>query len=140
MARVLYPGFIRSMFVFVDETGSDARNYMQKLGYSLRGMRTECPRFLARGRRISAIAAIDCDGLIDVGFTASTVDSDMFFDFIRGSLLRPFDGTNSRSVVIMDNCAIHHCENIGLKKLQRARQLVAEFEFRTHKPWLKACI
>ena len=66
MARVLSPGFIRSMFVFVDETGSDARNYMRKFGYSLRGMRTECPRFLARGHRLSAIDYISCT----ISFTA----------------------------------------------------------------------
>ena len=38
-----------------------------------------------------------------------------FFDFVRGSLLPnllPFDGANPRSVVIMDNLAVHHTQEI----------------------------
>ena len=113
MARVL--SFPRDMLVFIDETGSDARNFVRKFGYSLRGMRAEVPSLLARGQRISAIAAIDHNGLIDVELTTGTVNSDIFYDFIRGSLLpnlQPFDGTNKRSVVIADNCSIHHVDMV----------------------------
>ena len=39
MARVL--SFPRGQLVFVDETGSDARNFARKFGYSLRGIRAE---------------------------------------------------------------------------------------------------
>ena len=45
----------------MDETGSDARNYMRKFGFSLRGVRAECHRILVRGEHISA-AAISSDG------------------------------------------------------------------------------
>jgi len=44
-----------------------------------------------------------------------TVDSDLFFDFVRGDLLpqlQPFDGMNPHSMVILDNCSIHHIESI----------------------------
>ena len=37
--------------------------------------------------------------------TYESVDADCFFDFVRGTLLpqlQPFDGTNPRSVVILD--------------------------------------
>ena len=101
--------------MFVDKTGSDARNFARKSGYSLRGMRNEVPSFLVRGQRISAMAAIDHNGLIDVKLTTGTINSDTFYDFIRGDLLpnlRPFDGTNERYVVIMDNCSIHHVVSI----------------------------
>ena len=61
MAQALsFPG---EFFVWVDETGSDARNYMRKFGFSLRGMRAECHRIILRGERISAVAAISSDGL-----------------------------------------------------------------------------
>ena len=53
----------KGVFVWVDETGSDARNYMRKFGFSLRGMRAECHRIILRGERISAVAAISSDGL-----------------------------------------------------------------------------
>ena len=112
MATVL--SFPREMFVFVDKTGSDARNYIRKFGYSLRGLhvRAESHCNLSRGQRISAIAAMDCT---ELKLIEGTVDSDLFFDFIRGYLLpqlQPFDGRNPHSVVILDNCSIHHVESI----------------------------
>jgi len=72
-------------------------------------------RTLARGKRFSAIAAICSEGLIDVELTYNSVDSDQFFDFIRGTLIpntQPFDGSNTKSFVIMDNCSIHHVEPV----------------------------
>ena len=47
-------------------------------------------------------------------FLGST-NGDTFYDFIEKHLLphlMPFDGINPHSVVIMDNCAIHHAEGI----------------------------
>ena len=43
--------------------------------------------------------------------SGSSVDSQVFYDFIRGDLIpqmNPFDGSSPKSIVIMDNCAIHH--------------------------------
>ena len=115
MARMLSFPKDQLANVFVDETGSDARNFVRKFGYSLRGIRAEVPRLLVSGQRISAMAAIDYNGLIDVELATGTVNSDTFYDFIRGDLLpnlQPFDGTNERSVVIMDDCSIHHVDSI----------------------------
>ena len=70
---------------------------------------------LARGQHISAITAINCDCLVEVDYAIGTVNADIFFDFVRGSLLpnlQPFDGTSKRSVVICDNCSIHSVDNI----------------------------
>ena len=70
--------------------------------------------YLSRGQRISAIAAMDCTGIIELKLIKGTVDSHIF-DFIRGDLLpqlQPLDGTNPPSVVILDNCSIHHVESI----------------------------
>ena len=58
---------------------------------------------------------MDCTGIIELKLIKGTVDSDLFFDFIRGDLLpqlQPFDGTNPHSVVILDNCSIHYVESI----------------------------
>ena len=36
-----------------------------------------------------------------------------FFDFLRGTLvpnMQLFDGSNSNSILIMDNCSIHHID------------------------------
>ena len=59
----------KEMFVFVDETGSDKRDHARKFGYALQGEAPVCHRWLARGQRISAIAAISCDGLLEYELT-----------------------------------------------------------------------
>ena len=86
MARVL--SFPRSQLVFVDKTGSDARNFARKFGYSLRGIRAEVPSLLVRGQRISAMAAIDHSGLIEVKLTTETVNSETFYDFVSPFALK----------------------------------------------------
>ena len=68
-------------------TGSDARNFARKFGYSLRGMRAEVPSLLVRGQRSSAMSAIDHNGLIDVNLTTGTVNSDTFYQ--RRSATKP---------------------------------------------------
>ena len=103
-------------FVWVDETGCDRRNYVRKFGYSLRGMSPICYQLLKRGQRLSAIAAISSDGLVGVEITEGTVDGSKFVDFIHGILIpemEPFDGTAKRSIVIMDNCSIHHTADVA---------------------------
>ena len=107
--------FTPDHFVWVDETGSDARHHIRKYGYALRGIRPVKHRVLARGRRISAVAAISTDGLVGVDFTVNTVNADVFADFIRGTVIpemEPFDGSIKKSILVMDNCAIHHVHTI----------------------------
>ena len=51
------------------------------------------------------------DGLLDVHCTTGSVGEEVFCDVIERKLLpqlMPFNGVNARSVVIMDNCPIHH--------------------------------
>ena len=74
MADVLQ--YRRDMFVFVDKTGSNNRDCARKFGYSIR----EAPvyhQWLVRGRRISAIAAITTDGVLDE-LTLDSVNGDNF--------------------------------------------------------------
>jgi hypothetical protein len=103
----------KEMLVWVDETGCERRDLLRKYGYSFRGMRAECKRLLVRGRRISAIAAMCWDkGILDVEMTPN---SEMFCDFVRGTLIPcmlPFDGQNPTSIVVMDNCSIHHVAEV----------------------------
>ena len=70
---------------------------MRKYGYSIKGEVPVCRRLLVRGQRVSAIAAIAIDGLLALNLTTETVNSDIFYDFIGGSLIpqmRQFDGSN----------------------------------------------
>ena len=126
MAEVLQ--YNMDMFVFVDETGSDRRNQARKFGYAIRGEAPLYQRWLVtlRGHRISAIAAITTDGVSSYELTRDSVNGDKFLDFVRGSLIpnmNPFDGINSKSIVVMDNCSVHHTQDVR-DELQSAGVLV----------------
>ena len=79
--------FQREMFVWVDETGSATRDTIRKYGYALRGMRAEYQRLLVRGKRVNAIAAMSSTGIVALELKTDTVNGDIFFDFLRGSLI-----------------------------------------------------
>ena len=68
-------------------------------------------RLQVRGQRISAIAAISSAGMVSLELEYGSVNSDTFYDFVRGSLIpnkHPYDGIAPKSVAIMDNCSIQH--------------------------------
>ena len=103
------------MLIFVDETGADQRNCLRCFGYSLQGQPAISHQLLVRGQRVSAIAAISTNGLLDCYTVAASVTSNEFMDFITSSLLpilQPFDGVNAHSVVVMDNASIHHVDEV----------------------------
>ena len=62
---------------------------------------------------MSGLAFMSVNGLIDVSNVKGTTDGDTFYDFVQKHLLPqllPFNGINPRSVVVMDNCSVHHIE------------------------------
>ena len=116
MARIAM--YEPSMFFWVDKSGFDGRNSIRKYSYSVRGMRPVQHRLLIRGTRYSAIPVMSITGIHDVYITEGTTDGVKFAHFIREYLLPlvlPYNGSNPRSIVIMDNAAIHHVhQNVGL--------------------------
>ena len=97
--------------VWLDETGCDKRNIIRKFGYGMRGERPVYHRFLQRGQRISAVVAMCTDGVIALELREDTFNGDKFLEFITGTLIPEmlqFDGSSARSVLVMDNCSIHH--------------------------------
>ena len=87
------------MFVWVDETGTDHRDHIRKFGYSLRGMTPITHRFLSRGKNECGCCTLPywryyyCHR----NERNTTINGDVFFDFVRGSLIpvmTPFNGTN----------------------------------------------
>ena len=66
-----------------------------------------------RGKRVSGLALISFNGLLDVKIENNTINADSFYDFVQKYALpqlMPFNSQNSHTVIIMDNCAIHHVE------------------------------
>ena len=54
-------------------------------------------------------------GIENIHVVQNTVDGDTFLHFVQNCLvpiLQPFDGTNPRSVVVMDNASIHHIDRV----------------------------
>lgn len=67
------------------------------------------------GERISAIGATSTDGLLAYKFMKGTVNGERFLDFIQGMLvpeMLPFEGENPQSVIVLDNCSIHHVQPV----------------------------
>ena len=107
--------FESSLCVWVDETGCDRRNAQRKYGYGIRGQTPQDFSLKLRGKRYSAISILSTEGVEDTYITEGTVNGDIFLDFVRKQLvpiLSPFDGHTPRSVVILDNAAIHHVDRV----------------------------
>ena len=107
--------FKQDMFVYIDETGADRRNTYRKYGYSLRGITPRSYTFSDRGIRMSAIAIMSIRGLLDVKTIKGTTNGATFYDFILTHLiphLLPYNGLNHHSVIILDNCSVHHVTEI----------------------------
>ena len=105
-----------SMLLWIDESGCDKRNCKRKRGYSMRGMTPVDHRLLVRGTRYSAIPIMSLEGIHDLHLAEGNVNGDTFETFVRSCLLpvlQPFNWTNPRSVVIMDNASIHHVDVIS---------------------------
>ena len=103
------------MLVFLDETGADRRNCLRRFGYSLRGKPAISKKLLVRGQRISAIAAMSTEGILDCYTVTGSVNGSQFSDFVEQAQLpqlQPFDGVNARSVVVLDNASIHHVDGV----------------------------
>ena len=53
------------------------------------------------------------DGVLGYMITKGTVNGKVFLDFIKGTLIAemlPFDGENPRSILVLDNCSVHHVQ------------------------------
>ena len=73
--------------LFVDETGADRRTVLRKYDYSLRGKPASNHSLLIRGEKISAVACMSVNGILDVKTVRGTIDGDTFYSFVQTHLL-----------------------------------------------------
>ncbi len=107
--------FDPAMLVWVDESGHNRKNTIRTYGYSIRGMAARDYRLKFGGVRVNTIGVISIFGMEDIYLVEDTVNVETFEDFCRKCLLPlllPFNGINTHSVVIMDNCSIHHVDTV----------------------------
>ena len=105
------------MLIFLDETGTDRRDSLRAKGYSIRGKPAQKQKLLVRGEHVSAMCIMSFEGILSCRIARGGVDGDKFVEFVENSLMpnvMPFNGTNPRSVVILDNCSIHHVDEVSL--------------------------
>ena len=105
-----------SMIVWLDETGTDKRRERRLFGYHLRGITPTSYKLNMHGKRLSSIAIMSTRGIEDIDTYEGNINGDIFCDFVQRCLvpiLQPFNGSNERSVVVMDNASIHHVHQVA---------------------------
>ena len=82
---------------------------------SLRGKPAKAINVFRRGTHVTAIAALNMNGIVDCSLITGCVNSDMFKEFVEEKLaskLQPFNGINPNSVRVIDNASIHHTSQV----------------------------
>ena len=118
--------FNPEMFIFLDETGTDHRDTLRAKGYSIEGKPAKKQQLLMRGVHVSVLCTMSMEGILSCKLVRGSVDGDVFCEFIEESLmpkLMQFNGSNPRSIIIMDNCSIYHTSNVA-QLLQETGALV----------------
>ena len=103
------------MIIWIDETGSDQRQSIRTFSYHLRGIVPQDTVVSIRGRRLSTIAAMSCRGIEDIEIYDGSVDGETFSRFIERCIvpiMQPFNGSNPRSVLVLDNASVHHVKEV----------------------------
>jgi len=83
-------------------------------------------KFVSCGKRLSAIPVVTTRGIEDTFVTDKTDNGDVFLQFVEQCLvpvLQPLNGSNARSVVIMDNTSIHHVARV-VERIQQTGAII----------------
>jgi DDE superfamily endonuclease len=120
--------FTPEQLVFVDESACDRRTAYRGKAWAFRGQRAVRKAFFVRGKRCvlqmhilffpililchrySVLPALSLDGILSVNIVQGSFNQTTFAEFIEGLLdtMNPFPGP--KSVIVMDNCTIHHTD------------------------------
>ena len=100
--------------LFIDETGTDDRDTIRKYGYSLQGKPLKAQKLLVWGEHLSCIVATSIEGIVAIKVARGSMDGDRFYNFVCTLLgkLMPFNSMNPNSVLILDNCLVHHIDKV----------------------------
>jgi transposase len=101
------------MLMFVDEAARNRRTSGRSKGWASVGRRCIQHRFFVRGQHFSVLPVLTIDGIITHDVVPGSITADRFLQFLQElviPLTNPYPGP--RSVLILDNCNIHHSEKI----------------------------
>ncbi|KAF7345996.1 Tc1-mariner class transposase [Mycena venus] len=102
-----------NMLMFIDEAAKDDRTLGRSKGWSLRGQRCIQRRAFIRGKRYSILPVITLDGTVAHDIVEGAINSTRFIQFLEEHVIpltNPYPGP--RSVLVLDNCSIHHAEEV----------------------------
>jgi transposase len=128
------------MFIFIDEAAKNKRTEGRSMGWAMMGQRCVQRRCFVRGQRFSILPALTLDGIITYDIIEGSVTAARFLQFLRElvvsfpsssphlllisthqlPLTNPYPGP--RSVIVLDNCSIHHAEAIRCLVEDEARK------------------
>ena len=119
------------MLMFTDESAKDERTSFRRYGWSLLGTQCVSRVVFVRGVRYSILPILTLDGLITWDIIEGPITAERFVRFIREMVVsctclqckieteacpnqlpftNPYPGP--RSVLVLDNCSIHHSEEL----------------------------
>ena len=103
--------FTPKQLVFIDESAANERTANRKYGWAPIGVSPHVYQSIKRSERWSILPAYTVDGFMNWEIVHGSYDKALFNAFIQCKVLpfcSPFPGP--RSVLVMDNCRIHHSE------------------------------
>ncbi|CAD6933024.1 unnamed protein product [Tilletia controversa] len=132
--RLRMARYLPEQLIFVDESGFDSRTAHRRYGWAPAGHRAVQTGTDKRAKRATLIPGLTIGGIIAPKIYHSTVNADVFYDYLIRHLLpltMPFPGPGS--VIVMDNVPFHRSPKI--------KQLVRRFGCRIEcvapwSPWL----
>ena len=101
--------------IFIDETAVNERTLDRKFGWSPINTRARQIAPFQRTKKWSLLPVYTCEGFIDWEIIQGSFNADLFCIFLEEHVIphaTPYPGP--RSVLIMDNCKIHHDEVLYL--------------------------
>ncbi|KZP08227.1 hypothetical protein FIBSPDRAFT_679005, partial [Athelia psychrophila] len=102
-----------NQLMFGDEASKDEWTSARRRGWSEEGVRCVQRRVFIRGIRYSILLILMLDGIIAYNIVKGSITTAKFIQFLKVlvlSLMNPYPGP--RSVLVLDNCRIHHAEEI----------------------------
>ena len=119
--------------IFIDESGINARSGERTHGWSQKGHVIPYPVTYGRAENYSVLPALTVDGYIACNVYQGAVNRATFKKFIEDLLPQCSRYPGPRSIIIMDNAAIHNVRSHSTVLMQRiskkpSRQRVASWK------------
>ncbi|KAG2744232.1 hypothetical protein P692DRAFT_201722169 [Suillus brevipes Sb2] len=96
-----------------EQFSKNEKTWARQYGRAMMGQQAPLTDVFVRGDRYSLVAAITTEGYVSAHVVEGSFDGETFLAFVAVKLLpymNPFPG--ERSVLVLDNCRIHHNEDL----------------------------